>query len=92
MDRLAPHVALHEDELRELMSKDELDAILAELPRPQSIEENEELAPSSFAPEMTFKFAITRAERDRAQAVLAALDPSPAAALMKLIGADSHEE
>ena len=80
------------DELRELMSKDELDAILAELPRPQSIEENEELAPASFAPEMTFKFSITRAERDRAQAVLASLDPSPATALMKLTGTDSHEE
>lgn len=76
------------DELRELMSKDELDGILAELPRPQSIEENEELAPASFAPEMTFKFSITRAERDRAQAALAALDPKPATALMKLIGAE----
>lgn len=80
------------DELRELMSKDELDAILSDLPRPQSIEENEELAPASFAPEMTFKFTITRAERDRAQAVLASLDPSPAKALMKLTGTDSHEE
>ncbi len=74
------------DELRELMSKDELDAILADLPRPQSIEENEELAPASFAPEMTLKFSITRADRDRAQAVLASLDPKPATALMKLIG------
>ncbi len=74
------------DELRELMSKDELDAILAELPRPQAIEDNAELQPGSFASEMTIKFSITRGERDRAQAVLAALDPKPAVALMKLIG------
>lgn len=76
------------DELRELMSKDELDAILSELPRPQSIEENEELAPASFAPEMTLKFTLTRADRDRAQAALAALDKDPAKALMKLIGGE----
>ena len=78
------------DELRELMSKDELDAILAELPRPQSIDENEEIEPASFAPEMTLKFTLTRAEHDRAQAVLAALDPKPAVALMKLIGGSNE--
>lgn len=76
------------DELRELMSKDELDTILADLPRPQSIDENEEIAPTSFAPEMTLKFTLTRADRDLVQAALAALDPKPATALMKLIGAE----
>lgn len=78
------------DELRELMSKDELDAILAELPRPQSIDENEEIEPTSFAPEMTLKFSLTRADRDRAQAALAALDKDPATALMKLIGGSNE--
>lgn len=79
------------DELRELMSRDELDAILAELPRPQSIKENAELQPGSFASEMTIKFSITRGERDRAQAVLAKLDADPAKALVKLTGG-GHEE
>lgn len=54
------------DELKELMGKDELDAILSDLPRPQTLAENEEIEPGEFASEMTFKFSLTRAERDRA--------------------------
>lgn len=76
------------DELKELMGKDELDAILSMIPRPQNLEENQELAADDFAGEMTLKFNLTRADRDRAQAALARLDPNPAIAIMKLIGGE----
>lgn len=76
------------DELKELMGKDELDAILSMIPRPQNLEENQELAADDFAGEMTLKFNLTRADRDRAQAALARLDPNPAIAIMRLIGGE----
>lgn len=74
------------DELKELMGKDELDSILADLPRPQQLADNAEIEPSSFAETMTLKFQLTRAERDRALEALKALDPDLAKALMKLLG------
>lgn len=74
------------DELKELMGKEELDSILADLPRPQQLADNAEIEPSSFGETMTLKFELTRAERDRALETLKALDPDPAKALMKLIG------
>ena len=73
------------DELKELMSREELDNILADLPRPQSLAPNAEMESKEFTPEMTLKFSLTRAERDRAQAGLAKLDSDPAKALMKLL-------
>jgi len=76
------------DELKELMGKDELDAILSMVPRPQNLEENQELDAGDFAGEMTLKFTLTRADRDRAQAALARLDKDPAKAIMKLIGGE----
>lgn len=74
------------DELKELMGKDELDSILADLPRPQQLADNAEIEPSSFAETMTLKFQLTRADRDRALEALKALDPDLAKALMKLLG------
>lgn len=74
------------DELKELMGKEELDSILADLPRPQQLADNAEIEPSSFGETMTLKFELARAERDRALETLKALDPDPAKALMKLIG------
>ena len=74
------------DELKELMGKDELDSILADLPHPQQLADNAEIEPSSFAETMTLKFQLTRAERDRALEALKALDPDLAKALMKLLG------
>lgn len=76
------------DELKELMGKDELAAILSMIPRPQNLEENQELDAGDFADEMTLKFTLTRADRDRAQACLARLDKDQAKALMKLIGGE----
>lgn len=74
------------DELKELMGKDELDAILADLPRPQQLADNAEIEPSSFGETMTLKFQLTRAERDRATARLAEIDKDPGKALMQLLG------
>lgn len=74
------------DELKELMGKDELDAILADLPRPQQLADNAEIEPSSFGETMTLKFQLTRAERDRATTRLAEIDKDPGKALMQLLG------
>ena len=74
------------DELKELMGKEELDSILADLPRPQQLADNAEIEPSSFGETMTLKFQLTRAERDRATARLAEIDKDPGKALMKLLG------
>jgi hypothetical protein len=74
------------DELKELMGKEELDAILADLPSPQSLADNAELSPDSFAAEMTLKFLLKRADRDRAVAALDAIDRDHAKAIMKLLG------
>lgn len=74
------------DELKELMGKEELDSILADLPSPQSLADNAELSPDSFAAEMTLKFLLKRADRDRAVAALDAIDRDHAKAIMKLLG------
>lgn len=78
------------DELKELMGKDELDAILSDLPRPQTLAENEEIEPGEFASEMTFKFSLTRAERDRAVEKLRSIDEDLGKALVRMIG-ECHE-
>ena len=78
------------DELRELMSKDELDSILAELPKTQQLADNAEISTGDFENTMTLKFSLTRADRDIATNTLATLDADPAKALMKLLTGDNQ--
>ena len=79
------------DELKELMGKEELARVLAQLPAPQSLADNAELDAGSFEDTMTLKFNLTRANRDRAVQVLDSLDADHAKAIMKLLGGSDND-